>query len=1016
MSRREFHFQEGTSQKFWAIDVTGARFTVQFGRLGTAGQTQTKQLGSDQEAQKAADKLIAEKTKKGYKEVGSAASPSTVPMSPASTKAGKPNNTPAAEPPPAAAVSPLPITRQINLSPRDWLWATWRPRRPLPRPEHKPVPFDLGKCLKRFLTGVSARHGWWDWRNLRFDTPMTREEAHFWLRVVTSGREEKEPPKKVASMLEKERFSGQLSVQEVVDQLLSMKQRWPEQFRLLWQLLPTLLSAADLVNLIGDESVRELSWGMGGQGIDAVCENVFPFLSAEEIEPLKPLLRPRVAPQGWPANTQAVPAPEFFLAAALGMHDEMLAVVCGWPDGLYRAFAHYEPQRIVFGLGSGRLVETHMRRLGLRPESSEQVRAWLANTELGGLDLVRDAVLACGNKQEAERLIKPFCLVQAPEAASYMVELKISSKAAGPARQWLNDNPGNAIAGLIPVAAEKGKLADAAVEYLREARKNGASGFIEEQLKLAPGEVAAKVRQLVLEHEEKVFEPLTGKTMPKELREALAQLPSGTVALPKWLTLAALPPLLVGGRRFPDEQVLMVLTALRQSALGSPLPLLGALKQHADRGSLDAFTWRLFELWLAEGAPSKEKWALLAIGHLGGDVLALKLTPLLRAWPGESQHQRAVTGLECLRAMGTDTALMQLNGIAQKLKFQGLKKKAQEYMEAIAQDKGLTREELEDRIVPDLDLDERGTRVFDFGPRQFKVVLGPDLAPLVRDEAGKVKGDLPKPGARDDAAKASAAISDWKLLKKQLREALKVQAPRLELAMVTGRRWPVEQFETLLVRHPLMTNLARRVLWGCYDKGGKLAATIRVTEDQQLADVEDRPCTLKGIVSVGIVHPLHLTEEQRAGWGQVFGDYEIISPFPQLGRPVQDLDPKEAKAKTIQRLDKVRIPPLAVRGTLEKLGWARGSASDHGVVQEFFKHFPGAAVTAVLQVEPGIPMGMPDWIGDQNVERVFFLRGLYNPVAYPYHKEKDFLPLDQADPVAVSEVLADLAALGSKAK
>jgi hypothetical protein len=85
-------------------------------------------------------------------------------------------------------------------------------------------------------------------------------------------------------------------------------------------------------------------------------------------------------------------------------------------------------------------------------------------------------------------------------------------------------------------------------------------------------------------------------------------------------------------------------------------------------------------------------------------------------------------------------------------------------------------------------------------------------------------------------------------------------------------------------------------------------------------------------------------------------------------------------------------------------------------VQEFFKHFPGAGVTAVLQVEPGIPMGLPDWIGDQRVERVFFLKGLYGSVAYPYHKEKDFLEVNKTDPVAVSEVLADLATLASNAK
>ena len=37
-----------------------------------------------------------------------------------------------------------------------------------------------------------------------------------------------------------------------------------------------------------------------------------------------------------------------------------------------------------------------------------------------------------------------------------------------------------------------------------------------------------------------------------------------------------------------------------------------------------------------------------ALGLLGGDTSAIKLAPLIRAWPGESQHQRAVLGLDVL--------------------------------------------------------------------------------------------------------------------------------------------------------------------------------------------------------------------------------------------------------------------------------------------------------------------------------------------------------------------------------
>ena len=71
---RTFQFSDAKSHKFWNIDVQGSSFTVTFGRIGTAGQTQTKSFATPATAQVAADKLIAEKTKKGYVEVAPSAS------------------------------------------------------------------------------------------------------------------------------------------------------------------------------------------------------------------------------------------------------------------------------------------------------------------------------------------------------------------------------------------------------------------------------------------------------------------------------------------------------------------------------------------------------------------------------------------------------------------------------------------------------------------------------------------------------------------------------------------------------------------------------------------------------------------------------------------------------------------------------------------------------------------------------------------------------------------------------
>ena len=61
-----YEFSEGTSNKFWEINLSGKSFTTTYGKIGTSGQTTIKQFKSDADAKKEYDKLVAEKVKKGY--------------------------------------------------------------------------------------------------------------------------------------------------------------------------------------------------------------------------------------------------------------------------------------------------------------------------------------------------------------------------------------------------------------------------------------------------------------------------------------------------------------------------------------------------------------------------------------------------------------------------------------------------------------------------------------------------------------------------------------------------------------------------------------------------------------------------------------------------------------------------------------------------------------------------------------------------------------------------------------
>lgn len=62
-------FEEGSSSKFWRARVEGGTLYVNYGKIGTTGQTQVKDLGPDG-AKKEIEKLEREKRKKGYVEAG----------------------------------------------------------------------------------------------------------------------------------------------------------------------------------------------------------------------------------------------------------------------------------------------------------------------------------------------------------------------------------------------------------------------------------------------------------------------------------------------------------------------------------------------------------------------------------------------------------------------------------------------------------------------------------------------------------------------------------------------------------------------------------------------------------------------------------------------------------------------------------------------------------------------------------------------------------------------------------
>ncbi|GAA1949305.1 DUF4132 domain-containing protein [Catenulispora subtropica] len=547
-------------------------------------------------------------------------------------------------------------------------------------------------------------------------------------------------------------------------------------------------------------------------------------------------------------------------------------------------------------------------------------------------------------------LLAPFA---APEAALLAAEWLSRVKSARPrAMAWLARHSGVAARTLIPVALGKtGKARNAAELTLRTLAARGYAPDIAEAA-AEYGEAAAKAIAAIVADDGTLTLP---RTMP---------------ALPDWADTRVLPQVLLKGRQraLPAQAVGYLTLMLAVSKPAEPYAGVLVAKEICDPASLTGFAWALFENWRGADYPPKENWAFEALRWFGDDSTVRQLAPMIRLWPGESGHQRAVAGLDILAGIGGNTALLHLYGISQKVAFKGLREQAAQRITEIADNLGLTSEQLGDRLVPDLGLDSSGTLLLDYGPRRFTVGFDEVLKPCVADESGKRLKALPKPGTKDDAELAPAAYQRFSGLKKDVRTLAADQIARFETAMVTQRRWTTQEFTEYFTGHPLLRHIVRRLVWATFEDERPVTA-FRIAEDLSSADVSDDEYHLPDDATVGIAHPLHLGEDLPA-WADMFADYEILQPFAQLGRSVHTLTDEEKASSDLTRFHGIEVPIGKVLG-MERRGWHRGMPLDAGVQRWIYRMLPnGGSVT--VDLDPGIAAGYVSEFGQiQKFEAVF---------------------------------------------
>ena len=414
----------------------------------------------------------------------------------------------------------------------------------------------------------------------------------------------------------------------------------------------------------------------------------------------------------------------------------------------------------------------------------------------------------------------------------------------------------------------------------------------------------------------------------------------------------------------------------------------------------------IYQIWISQDADVKKRGILSLYGMYSDDKMVGILKKQIDEWV---LHMRGKIAADAVRALGLSSsklALMSIHAMAFKYKHKLVRNVAKEALSLAAKTRGITEEELEDQLVPDLGFNIRCEKEFDFGNRCFTAILTSESKIELETEEGKRMKSLPKPNAKDDIEKAELAKKELAALKKELRNALSMQKQRLETALSLKRYWSYDTWKSVFLENPIMKQFATSLIWGEYTEG-KLLRTFRYAEDGMFYSMIGERHEVSSGTVIGLIHPLELPEAEKEMWKDQLENSKIVQPFLQIERPVFVVE--ENDKIDVERFGGILLNGRSLFGKMTTLGWTRGSVQDGGVYYTFYKEDTRTGVGAEFSFS-GAPIG---YEGEEDVcvfEIQFYKAGKVNRGSYEYDEiddERRIVP-KQVDKRFFSEMLYDV--------
>ena len=274
-----------------------------------------------------------------------------------------------------------------------------------------------------------------------------------------------------------------------------------------------------------------------------------------------------------------------------------------------------------------------------------------------------------------------------------------------------------------------------------------------------------------------------------------------------------------------------------------------------------------------------------------------------------------------------------LNGFRLNYKDKRIRIAADEALGMIAEREGISRDELNDILVPDFNFGMDRTKIFNYGEKKIKAILEIEEEPqkvILYDENGRSMRSFPRTNQKRSNRNSilESCKKELKYIKKQLRVISVVQVDSLLKSFFSQRKWQVKKWQEVFIKNPVMQKYAILLVWKEIDSENKIINTFRYTENGTFETINGKEYKLGNDSYINLLYFPEVSDNEQEYWKKYFKEKKISQLIRQADVPVYKLTEKNQENIEIIDYNDKEFTIKELRKQSSKLGFEISCGND----------------------------------------------------------------------------------------